>query len=96
MFDGRTGRIVQQLTLDNVRQVVEQPVFRTVAVRTLIFATAVTIVDMLIAFPIAWYMAQIAGPRTRSILFMLCLLPLWASYLVRVYAWRLILAPNDP
>ncbi len=96
MFDGRTGRIVHQFTLDNVRQIVEQPVFRTVALRTLIFATAVTIVDMLIAFPIAWYMAQIAGPRTRSILFMLCLLPLWASYIVRVYAWRLILAPNGP
>jgi putative spermidine/putrescine transport system permease protein len=95
-FDGTTGRIVQHLTLDNVRQIVQQPLFRTVAVRTLIFATAVTAVDMLIAFPIAYYMAQVAGSRTRSVLFMLCLLPLWASYLVRVYAWRLILAPNGP
>src|SRR6185369_15854497 len=50
----------------------------------------------LIAFPIAFYMAQVAGKRTRAVLFMLCLLPLWASYLVRVYAWRVILAPNGP
>ena len=95
-FDGTTGRIVQHLTLENVRQIVEQPLFRTVAGRTLVFAAAVTLVDMVIAFPIAYYMAQVAGRRTRSILFMLCLLPLWASYLVRVYAWRVILSPNGP
>ena len=95
-FDSATGRVVQHWTLDNFRQLVEQPAFRTIAVRTLIFATAVTVVDALIAFPIAYYMAQVAGPRTRAILFMLCLLPLWASYLVRVYAWRVILAPNGP
>ncbi|HEX5823178.1 MAG TPA: hypothetical protein VFY18_01855, partial [Candidatus Limnocylindrales bacterium] len=95
-FDGTTGRVVQNWTLDNFRQLIEQPAFRTIAGRTLLFATAVTIVDALIAFPIAYYMAQVAGPRTRAILFMLCLLPLWASYLVRVYAWRVILAPNGP
>jgi putative spermidine/putrescine transport system permease protein len=95
-FDSATGKVVQHWTLDNFRQLVEQPAFRTIAVRTLIFATAVTVVDALIAFPIAYYMAQVAGPRTRAVLFMLCLLPLWASYLVRVYAWRVILAPNGP
>jgi putative spermidine/putrescine transport system permease protein len=95
-FDGVTGRVVQHWTLDNFGQLISQPAFRTVAVRTFVFAVAVTAADMLIAFPIAYFMAQVASPRTRSILFMLCLLPLWASYLVRVYAWRVILAPNGP
>src|SRR4051812_15008635 len=95
-FDGVTGRVVQHWTLDNFGQLIGQPAFRTVAIRTLTFAIAVTIADMLIAFPIAYFMAQVAGRRSRSVLFMLCLLPLWASYLVRVYAWRVILAPNGP
>jgi putative spermidine/putrescine transport system permease protein len=95
-FDSATGRVIQHWTLDNFRQLVEQPAFRTIATRTLVFATAVTVIDALVAFPIAYYMAQVAGPRTRAVLFMLCLLPLWASYLVRVYAWRVILSPNGP
>ncbi|GAC1663129.1 MAG: ABC transporter permease [Candidatus Limnocylindrales bacterium] len=95
-FDGATGRVVQHWTLDNFGQLISQPAFRTVAVRTILFAIAVTAADMLIAFPIAYFMAQVAGARSRSILFMLCLLPLWASYLVRVYAWRVILSPNGP
>jgi putative spermidine/putrescine transport system permease protein len=95
-FDGVTGKVVQHWTLDNFGQIVSQPAFRTIALRTLMFAVAVTVTDMLIAFPIAFYMAQVAGKRTRAVLFMLCLLPLWASYLVRVYAWRVILAPNGP
>jgi putative spermidine/putrescine transport system permease protein len=95
-FDGVTGKVVQHWTLDNFGQLISSPAFRTVALRTLQFAIAVTVADMLIAFPIAYFMAQVASPRTRAVLFMLCLLPLWASYLVRVYAWRLILAPNGP
>jgi putative spermidine/putrescine transport system permease protein len=78
-FDGVTGRVVHAWTVDNFVQLVNQPAFRTVAIRTIAFAAAVTLADMVIAFPIAYYMAQVAGPRTRSVLFMLCLLPLWAS-----------------
>jgi putative spermidine/putrescine transport system permease protein len=95
-FDGVTGKVVQHWTLDNFGQLISSPAFRTVALRTLLFAVGVTVADMLIAFPIAYFMAQVARPRTRAVLFMLCLLPLWASYLVRVYAWRVILAPNGP
>src|SRR5207244_9144259 len=50
--------------------------------------------DGIIAFPIAYYMARVAGPRIRAALFMAVLLPLWASYLVRVYAWSVILSEN--
>ena len=95
-FDGATGKVVQHWTLDNFGQLISSPAFRSIALRTLLFAVGVTVADMLIAFPIAFFMAQVASARTRAVLFMLCLLPLWASYLVRVYAWRVILAPNGP
>ena len=50
-----------------------------------------TITDALIAIPFAYFMARLASRRTRAVLFVLVLLPLWASYLARVYAWQLIL-----
>jgi hypothetical protein len=49
------------------------------------------VTDAVVAFPFAYYMARIAGPRQRTLLFVLVLLPLWSSYLARIYAWRLIL-----
>ena len=66
-------------------------VYRTVAIRTIGMAVLVTVTDALLAFPIAYYMARIASPRTRSVLVIAVLLPLWAAYLVKVYAWRTIL-----
>ena len=50
--------------------------------------------DILLAFPFAYYMARIAGPRTRTLLFVLVLMPLWSSYLARIYSWRLILSQD--
>jgi putative spermidine/putrescine transport system permease protein len=66
-------------------------VYRTVAVRTIGIAALVTITDALLAFPIAYYMARIASPRKRSVLVVAVVMPLWAAYLVKVYAWRTIL-----
>jgi putative spermidine/putrescine transport system permease protein len=66
-------------------------VYRTVAVRTIGIAALVTITDALLAFPIAYYMARIASPRKRSLLVVAVVMPLWAAYLVKVYAWRTIL-----
>jgi len=66
-------------------------VYRTVAVRTIGIAALVTITDALLALPIAYYMARIASPRKRSLLVVAIVLPLWAAYLVKVYAWRTIL-----
>jgi len=66
-------------------------VYRTVAVRTIGIAALVTITDALLALPIAYYMARIASPRTRSLLVIAIVMPLWAAYLVKVYAWRTIL-----
>ena len=72
-------------------QLFDGEVYRTVAVRTIGMAALVTVTDALFAFPIAYYMARIASPRTRNALVVAVLLPLWAAYLVKVYAWRTIL-----
>lgn len=93
-LDPATSAVVREFSLKNFERLIGEPVYRTVALRTVTIAVLVTLADMVIAFPIAYYMARVAAPRLRSILFMLVLLPLWSSYLVRVYAWRVILAPN--
>jgi len=89
--DPFTGLTIHTWTLDNFRELWNNTTYRTVALRTITIAAAVTITDALIAFPFAYFMARVAGPRARAALFVLVLLPLWASYLARVYAWRLIL-----
>ena len=57
-------------------------------------AAAVTVTCMVLAFPYAYFMVRVAGPRLRLILLVATVLPLWVSYLVRVYSWRLILNPD--
>ncbi|MEJ0094860.1 MAG: ABC transporter permease [Methylocella sp.] len=79
-------------TLDNFRQIVGSETYRAIALRTIGMAAVVTVTDALIAYPFAYTMARIAGPKLRVTLFTLVLLPLWSSYLARIYAWRLILA----
>ena len=83
-----TGEIERIWTLDNYRQIWEIPVYRTIAFRTIGIAALVTVVDAVIAFPIALFMAKIASPRGRRLLVIAVLMPLWASYLVKAYAWR--------
>jgi putative spermidine/putrescine transport system permease protein len=92
--DDFTGKLVRTWTLDNFRTLVEEPTYRTIALRTIGIAAAVTLTDAILALPFAFYAARLASPRTRAVLFVLVLVPLWTSYLVRVYAWRLILARN--
>jgi putative spermidine/putrescine transport system permease protein len=75
-------------------QILNNEVYRTIAVRTVGIAALVTVTDAILAFPIAYYMARIAGPRTRRLLVIAVLLPLWASYLVKIFAWRTIFQGN--
>jgi putative spermidine/putrescine transport system permease protein len=86
-----TTEIEHVWSLTNYKTIIESSAYRTIALRTIGIAAAVTIADAIIAFPFAYYMARIAKPRTRALLFVGVLLPLWSSYLVRVYIWRLIL-----
>jgi putative spermidine/putrescine transport system permease protein len=83
--------IVHTWSLDNFRELWHGGTYHHVALRTIGIAAAVTVTDAIVAFPFAYFMARLAGPKTRAALFILVLLPLWASYLARVYAWRLIL-----
>jgi putative spermidine/putrescine transport system permease protein len=83
-----TGEIERIWTLDNYKQMWEVPVYRTIAFRTIGLAALVTVVDAVLAFPIALYMAKMASPRVQRLLVISVLMPLWASYLVKAYAWR--------
>ncbi len=91
-----TSAIEHTFTLDNYVKIVTTPVYRVIVLRTVTVAAAVTLTDAILAFPIAYYMARVASRRTRGLLLMLVALPLWSSYLVRVYAWRIILGENGP
>ena len=91
-LDAFSGNIVTEPTLDNFKKIATGDVYRTVAIRTVGFALIVTITDILLAFPIAYYMARFASARTRGIMIVSILLPLWSGYVVKVYAWRLILS----
>jgi putative spermidine/putrescine transport system permease protein len=91
-IDSFTTQLVRTPTLDNFRTLLGEPVYRTVAVRSLAVAVGVTVVDVLVALPMALYMAKVASPRARNLLVAAVLTPLWASYLVKAYAWRTMLA----
>jgi putative spermidine/putrescine transport system permease protein len=92
--DAFSGKVIPEFTLDAFGELVTNPVYRTIALRTLEVAAAVTVTDVLLGFPIAYYMARVASRRTRRILLIAVLLPLWASYLVKIYSWRVILQGN--
>ncbi|MGZ4411092.1 MAG: ABC transporter permease [Gaiellaceae bacterium] len=92
--DSFTGKLVHHWTLANFRQIFSlgDPVYLRIAGRTIGMAAAVTITDAALAFPLGYFMARLAGGRMRALLFVMVLLPLWSSYLVRIYAWRTILS----
>jgi putative spermidine/putrescine transport system permease protein len=90
-IDSFTGKLTHSWTWTNFHTIVSDPTYRKIAWRTIWMAAAVTVTDAVIAFPFAYYVARIATPRLRTFLFVLVLLPLWSSYLARIYAWRLIL-----
>ncbi|HEV8252633.1 MAG TPA: ABC transporter permease [Candidatus Limnocylindria bacterium] len=92
--DSFSGRIVPDFTLASFEKLFTVEVYRTIAVRTIGMALAVTLTDIVLAFPIAYYMARVASRRTRGLLVVAMLMPLWASYLVKIYAWRVILQGN--
>lgn len=90
--DAFTGEIDRSLTLENIRELVTEPLYRSVTLRTLGVAALVTVIDVAIALPIAFYMGKVASPRVRRALVVAVLTPLWASYLVKAFAWRSLLS----
>ncbi|MCV7424244.1 ABC transporter permease [Mycobacterium yunnanensis] len=91
-----TGAVVHTVTGDNVVRVLTDEVFRTVTIRTVGVALLVTVICAVLAVPLGLYMAKVASPRTRLALVVAVTTPLWASYLVKAYAWRVMLSPEGP
>jgi putative spermidine/putrescine transport system permease protein len=90
-IDGFTGLVVRKFTLSTYAQIFSAA-NREIFIRTASMATIVTLVDALLAFPLAYYIAKFSSPRMKTWLLIAVTIPLWSSYLVRVYAWKLILA----
>ncbi len=91
-IDDFTAQIVREPTLATYSQLVTQPANVDIVLRTVSMAIAVTIACALIALPIATYMARYASGRMKALFYVGVMLPMWTSYLVKVYAWRLLLA----
>ena len=90
-LDGFTGQVVREFTLRTYAKLLE-PANLQIFGRTTLMAALVTLACMVAAFPLSYYMARFASPRMKSFLYLAVTLPLWSSYLVRVYSWKLILA----
>ncbi len=95
-LDPFTAEVIHDYSFTNFQTLWHTDVYRTIALRTIGIAGAVTLIDIVLAYPIAFYMAKVASPRARSLLVVAILMPLWASYLVKVYAWRIILQGDGP
>jgi putative spermidine/putrescine transport system permease protein len=91
-----TGAVVHTFTTDNIVRVLTDAVFQTATLRTVSVALVVTAACVALAVPLAFYMAKIAAPRVRLALVVAVTTPLWASYLVKAYAWRMLFSPQGP
>jgi putative spermidine/putrescine transport system permease protein len=83
-----SGELQKTLGFENFDTLFNEPVYRTIVGRTVLIAALVTVTDAILAFPIAFYMAKVASRRTKAILVIAVLVPLWSSYLVKVLSWR--------
>jgi putative spermidine/putrescine transport system permease protein len=90
-LDPFTAAVIREPGLQNFQQLLSSTVYRTIALRTIGMAALVTVTCAVVAFPIAFYMARVASANVRRVLVIAVVMPLWASYLVKVYAWRVIL-----
>jgi putative spermidine/putrescine transport system permease protein len=90
-LDDFTGQVVHEFTLSTYQALLTESSLKII-LRTVTMAIAVSITTIILAFPLAYYMARYASPAIKSALYLAVVLPLWANYLVRVYAWKLILA----
>jgi putative spermidine/putrescine transport system permease protein len=92
--DVLSGKIIHTLTWSNLQIVRHDPTIHTVTRETVQMAVLVTLTDMVLAFPLAYYMVRVASRRVRALLFVGVLMPLWSSYLIKAYTWRLMTGDN--
>ncbi len=93
-IDTFTSKIIRQFTLQNFIDIFSDRAYFNVTVRTLFVAICVTIICAVIAIPMAFFIARVAKPKSRPVLIALLITPLWASYLVKIYAWRTMFYPE--
>ena len=91
-LDGFTGKIVYKISLTTITELFSSAANIDILIRTVVLAATVSIGAAIIGFPIAYYMAKFTSPKMKIFLYLAIMLPLWSSYLVRVYSWKLILA----
>lgn len=91
-LDGFTGKIVYKLSLNTITELFSSAANIDILIRTVLLAATVSMGAALIGFPIAYYMAKFTSPKIKIFFYLAIMLPLWSSYLVRVYSWKLILA----
>ena len=91
-LDGFTGKIVYKISLRTIAELFNSPANFDILIRTVVLAATVSIGAAIIGFPIAYYMAKFTSPKMKIFFYLAIMLPLWSSYLVRVYSWKLILA----
>ncbi len=90
-LDDFTGQVVREIGFSNFVEIFT-PTNLDVALRSTVMAILVTVACVVIGFPIAYYMARYARGPQKALLYVAVMLPLWSSYLVRLYAWKLLLA----
>ena len=91
-LDGFTGKIVYKISLSTITELFTSAANIDILIRTVVLAAFVSLGAALIGFPIAYYMAKFTSPKMKIFFYLAIMLPLWSSYLVRVYSWKLILA----
>jgi len=91
-----TQAVEHTFTFSNFTELVSEDVYRTITLRTVGIAALVTVTDALLALPLAFFMAKVARGRSKGLLVVAVLMPLWSSYLVKAYAWRTILSEDGP
>ena len=94
-IDTFTSKVVREFTLSNFIDVLTDKAYFNVTMRTVGVAIAVTFICAVLAIPMAFFIARVAKPKSRPVLIALVITPLWASYLVKIYAWRTMMAPDS-
>jgi spermidine/putrescine transport system permease protein len=87
----RVGVGEYETSLANYRTVLTEPLYMRTFLRTAVMSILATLITLLIAFPVSYYIAKMVRERARSVLFLLCLIPFWVSELVRTFGWMILL-----
>lgn len=88
------GKLVWDLTLDNFYRLVEEPLYIELFIKSAGYAGITTVVCLLMAYPLAWLIAR-SGKKYRDLMLLLVILPFWSNFLIRIYAWMIILGPQS-